>query len=275
MIRCLLPLLLCVLPILGLNLWAYAQRLSHLRRVACDAPEPLALLNAAWAFVGECAATAAVVLLIPMGWLLPHSRSGSGTHGPIVLVHGWGLNRSCLLWLRRRLVRDGWSPVCCFDYQAWAADVDGAAQHLRRLIEQLGASVPRQSLTLIGHGLGGLVLRYYARRYPAPMVRRIVTLGTPHFGTALASRWWGTAARTLSPGSEFLRTLNAADRVPRQFDVIAISSTFDALVLPPDNARYPEAFNIQLDRVGHYALLFSPKVYRLIVENLATPPAYG
>ena len=122
-------------------------------------------------------------------------------------------------------------------------------------------------MTLIGHSLGGLVIRYYARHFPSPRVRRLLTLGTPHRGTILARRW----LPALAPGSKLLVALNAADRPPQQFDVITIYSSFDALILPPANAVYDNAFNIQLNNVGHNALLTSKRVYGLIAENLAAP----
>jgi triacylglycerol esterase/lipase EstA (alpha/beta hydrolase family) len=168
----------------------------------------------------------------------------------------------------RLLLRDGWSPVCCLDYRSLHFDVEGGAARLRDAVDQLThARGAPQPATLIGHSLGGLVARYYARRYPARAVRRIVTLGTPHHGTTLA-RMHGGAGHKLAPGSQFLNTLTAADRVPQQFDVIAIHSSFDAMILPPQNAEYPVAFNVRVNNVGHNALLFSSKVYALISENL-------
>jgi triacylglycerol lipase len=257
------------------NTIVYAWRAVILRQTAaCDAVERLGIVNALWAFAKECAALAAVILLVPIGWLLPRCRAGAGSRGPLILVHGWGLNRGALWWLQRRLRRDGWSPVCCYDYRSYRADIERAAEQLRGVVEQVVTTFPTgQPVTLIGHSLGGLVLRYYVRRYPAANIRRIVTLGTPHFGSALAARGCGPAARKLAPGSPFLQTLNAADRIPKQFDVIAIYSTFDALALPPANAQYPGAFNIQVNDVGHTALLFSAKVYQLLLENLAAPLA--
>jgi triacylglycerol esterase/lipase EstA (alpha/beta hydrolase family) len=173
--------------------------------------------------------------------------------------------------MQRRLLRDGWGPVCCLDYRSLTFDVEGAAAHLRHTVDRLRDDLgPAQPITLVGHSLGGLVLRYYARRYPAPAVRRIVTLGTPHGGTVLARRERGYG-RTLAPGSSFLTALHAADRVPQQFDVIAIHSSFDAMILPPRNAEYAGAFNIQVAGIGHNALLFSSKIYGLIAENLKAP----
>jgi triacylglycerol esterase/lipase EstA (alpha/beta hydrolase family) len=212
------------------------------------------------------------VLSIPFGWSLSRCRSAHGTRGPIILVHGWGLNAGSLWCLRRRLLHDGWSPVACFDHGLGGSstcniDVEGAAEALRQMIQEVAPG--NQPRTLIGHGAGGLVLRYCVRRYPIPTVRRIVTLGTPHFGTALAKV--GQWRDTLAPGAPLLNKLNAVDRVPQQFDVIAIHSSFDALVLPPGNAAYPGAFNIQVNDVGHCALLFSSRVYQLLAENLAAP----
>jgi len=251
------------------NAVLYAVRARVLRGLeACDAVARLGLVHAAGAFATECAATAVVLLTVPFGWLLPQCRSGRGTRGPVLLIHGWSLNRGCFWLLRRRLLRDGWSPVCCLDYRSLRCDVEGGAVRLRDAVERLPEALAHPPVMLIGHSLGGLVARYYARRYPAPRVRRIVTLGTPHRGTALA-RMPGGAGHKLAPGSQFLNKLNAADRVPQQFDVIAIHSSFDAMLLPPQNAEYPVAFNIRVSDVGHNALLFSSKVYALISENLA------
>ena len=254
------------------NAALYRVRGRVLRRLdGCDAVEPLGLIDAAWAFAKEGAATAAVLLAVPLGWVLPRCRSGSGTRGPVLLVHGWSLNRGCFWLLRHRLLRDGWGPVCCFEYRSLSLDVEGAAARLRIAVEEMRtARDAPQPLMLVCHSLGGLVARYYARRYPAPHVRRIITLGTPHGGTALAGLR-RNGSHKLAPRSSFLATLSAADRVPQQFDVIAIQSTFDAMILPPRNAEYPGAFNVVVNDVGHNALLFSSKVYRLIAENLNAP----
>jgi len=236
----------------------YARRARRLRAVAaCDVPERLGLFDAAVGFVGECAAAAVAVLLIPIGWCMRPCRPSAGARGPLVLVHGWGVNRGCFWLLRRRLLRDGWSSVCCFNYAPFDATIENAAHRLRRVVDALASEQP--GVTLIGHGRGGLVLRYYLRRFPAPNARRVVFLGTRH-----------SVGNERESDARLLSTLNAADRIPLQFDVIAIHSSFDALV-PPADGRYPGAFNVEISNVGHYALLFSAKVYHLIAENLAAP----
>jgi triacylglycerol lipase len=264
------PAALFALLVVSGNAALYAWRARVLRAVAaCADNEQLGVVNAAWAFLKECAASAAVTLLIPIGWCLARCRTGAVSRGPVILVHGWGLNRGSLWLLRRRLLRDGWGPVCCVEYLSSDFDVEDAARHVRDMVDRINGFDGRP-IACIGHGLGGLVLRYFVRRYPAPRMRRIVTLATPHRGTEVA-RILGRRGSKLAPGSRLLSTVNAADHVPQQFDVIAIYSTFDAVILPPSNGRYPGAFSIQVNDVGHYALLFSAKVYALIAENLAAP----
>jgi triacylglycerol esterase/lipase EstA (alpha/beta hydrolase family) len=248
----------------------YAARAWVQHRADTAKNEPIGLIDASRAFVAECVSLAVVLLSIPLGWVLPRCTAAAA-QGPIILVHGWGLNRGCWWLLRRRLRRDGWGPVCAVDYRSINADIEAAARQLRDVVESIDREHPAKPLTLIGHSLGGLVIRCFARRYPAPRVRRIVTIGTPHFGTELA-RLPSPTHRRLAPGSALLAALNAGDRLPQQFDVIAIHSSFDAMVLPASSAHYPLAFNIQLNDVGHNALLFSAKVYRLLAENLLAPP---
>jgi hypothetical protein len=66
--------------------------------------------------------------------------------------------------------------------------------------------------------------------------------------------------------------LGEDDPVPEGTNVTSISSTFDAVVFPPDLAHYPGALNVKLDWVGHYSLLTAERVYRLAKENIDVEP---
>ena len=240
------------LLVLVVNGGFYVWRAHLLRALpACDAVDQLGVVHATVAFVKECMALAAAVLSIPFGWSLSRRRSARGTRGPLILVHGWGLNAGSLWCLRRRLLHDGWGPVVCFDHGLGASrtcgmDVEGAAAALRQMIQEVAPG--NQPRTLIGYGAGGLVLRYCVRRYPIPTVRRIVTIGTPHFGTVVAKV--GQWRDTLAPGAPLLNKLNAVDHLPQH-------STSSPSIPPsmrwccPEQRRYPGAFNIQVNDVGH------------------------
>lgn len=196
-------------------------------------------------------------------WWIPSRLVGEGSKGPIILISG-AAHRFTMLPLAWRLRRDGWSPVYTFDAPGLRKTTEATAERLRAFIErELKGDL--RPLTLIGHGMAGLAIRYYAKHFPAASLRRIVTLGCPHRGNEVRLLF------DVPRDADVLRDLNAGDRLPQQFDVIAIHSSFDAMVQPPVYAMYPNAFNAQLNDVGHFAMLLSPKVYQLIRENLDAP----
>lgn len=248
---------------LAFNAITYALRSYWLRRAKRVTCEPLSQPHATYAFLEEWWWIAAAIASIPFAWALPRRREG-GAKGAVVLVHGWGLNRACFFLLERRLRRDGWGPILLFDYWPFTADVSAAADQLTRFLNQ--HAPPDEPVTLIGHSLGGLVVREFSQRRPESIaIRRLVTLGTPHYGTRLATL--APRLHALAPGSDLLQQINQGEH-DEAVDVIAISSTFDALIVPPGNAIFPNAFNIQLNDIGHNGLLYSGRVYELIRENL-------
>lgn len=248
--------------------YAWRARVLHSLR-PCDRPEPLGLAGAAWAFAAECTASMFAMLLLPAGWIRSGAPDANASPGAVILIHDWGHNAGAFWLLRRRLRRRGWNPVVSTRHPALQTDIQAIADQLSILVDQVAASQPRQ-IVLLGHGFGGLVARFYVRQRRAPRVRRICTLGTPHKGSLLPSIF-GPMHGILQPRGPLLSRLEAGDRTPQQFDVIALYSTFDSTVLPPANAEYTGAFNIRLDNVGHDGMLFSPKVFTLIEENLAAP----
>lgn len=115
----------------------------------------------------------------------------------VVLVHGLGLSE--LSWRRKdqpdigsHLRQDlGYTPLY-LRYNT-GRHVSSNGQQLAQMLDQLcaGWSVPVQSVSLIGHSMGGLVLRSaccYAERNDAAwlqQLQRVVCLGTPHHGAPL------------------------------------------------------------------------------------------
>jgi pimeloyl-ACP methyl ester carboxylesterase len=141
-----------------------------------------------------------------------------------------------------------------------AARLEGACARLRR---ETGAA----AVDVVAHGAGGLIARAWLRRRGrAAGVYRLVTLASPHQGTA-------SAQRGLRPGSPLLAHLAHDDPVPGLVDAIAIYSPDDTVVVPAANGYYPGAFNIEIDGIGHVAMLVSRRVGALVCENLDAPAA--
>lgn len=116
----------------------------------------------------------------------------------VLLIHGLGLSE--LNWFRRegQSIGDqlqeafGWTPLY-LRYNT-GRHISSNGRHLAMLLDELCQAwpVPIESLTLIGHSMGGLVIRsagWYAqasRRSWLHALRNVVCLGTPHHGSMVA-----------------------------------------------------------------------------------------
>jgi pimeloyl-ACP methyl ester carboxylesterase len=88
------------------------------------------------------------------------------------------------MWLLgRRLAGCGFRPLL-FGYPSLSADPIRNAERLHRWIQAL--DVPR--LHLLAHSLGGLVVLQMFHRYPEPPPGRVLLLGAPVQGSAVARR---------------------------------------------------------------------------------------
>ncbi len=101
----------------------------------------------------------------------------------VVLVHGLWMTGLEMALLRRRLRRCGFLP-CQFSYPTVRAPVVENAARLHGFLRRVSAPV----VHFVGHSLGGLVIRRLFHDHPPRRPGRIVTLGTPHRGSAVARR---------------------------------------------------------------------------------------
>ncbi len=116
----------------------------------------------------------------------------------VVFLHGWC--ESDEQWRRRRDLRgttygeelegDGWTPVFLRANSGLSVRRNGA--ELAGLLEGLVEAwpVPVERIALVGHSMGGLLIRAAgavqgAHTWPA-LLTDVVTLGTPHLGAPLA-----------------------------------------------------------------------------------------
>ena len=189
-------------------------------------------------------------------------RTGTG-RAPLLLIHGFGCSRAAWWWQRRRLVAAGWSVVT-INLEPLYTSIDNYVEPLARRIDEVLAQTGAKQLVLVGHSMGGLVARAYLRRHGAAQVRQLVTLGTPHGGSELARFGIGESARQMRPGSAWLAALG-----PLPVDTLAIYSAHDNYVLPPSLLELPGARCCVLDRLGHLAMLFSPRVADALRDGLS------
>lgn len=101
-----------------------------------------------------------------------------------ILLHGLHMNTWQLRTLAKQVQTSGFDTHC-FGYFSVLQTI---SQHSHRLHQWLDKHhEPDAPLHLVGHSLGGLVIRDFLANYPKWQVKRCVTLGTPHQGSICAS----------------------------------------------------------------------------------------
>jgi triacylglycerol lipase len=186
---------------------------------------------------------------------------------PALLVHGYMCNRGAWWWLRGRLRAAGFI-VATVNLEPPLGGIDAFADQLHSRIEALCAGTGAGQVVLVGHSMGGLAARAYLYRHGPTRVAKLVTLGSPHHGTRLARFGPGRNAREMQPGSAWLRALEApAPPVP----ALSIWSAADNFISPQDSSRLAGARERMVPALGHLAMLFSPVILAMLIDELAQP----
>ncbi|MCW5808183.1 MAG: alpha/beta fold hydrolase, partial [Deltaproteobacteria bacterium] len=197
---------------------------------------------------------------------LPGGRGARGPR-PIIVLHGYAMNRANFLPLAYRLARAGLGPIYGFEYWTLGRVAAGARQ-LGWFVDEVRAATGAAEVDVIGHSMGGVVGRYYvALAHGDGAVKNLITLGSPHGGTDLSAVGIGHPARELLLGSALVERLAAAPP-PRTTRITAIWSRADALVPGAWQAPLPGAEIIVYDDLGHVALLGSRRVAGEIATRL-------
>lgn len=191
----------------------------------------------------------------------------------VVLIHGFACNRALwLTWLQR--LRDQrraciavtleppWGPIERY--------VDAIEDAVRRVERRTGLPP-----VLVAHSMGGLAARtWWATTHPA-RIHRLITLGTPHQGTALASFALAANARQMRRGNAWLTVLADGDGRARRQRTSCFWSWCDNIVFPADTARLDGAANHELGDAGHVHMVFHPAPWAELQRWLVPLPAAG
>lgn len=175
--------------------------------------------------------------------------------GPVLLVPGYGGSTASLSVLAARIRATG-RPASVVRLPG-----DGTGSLLTDA-SVLDAAVTRAlrggapSVDVIGYSAGGVVTLLWARQDGgARKARRVVTLGSPFHGAAIAAAGEAfdpaacpVACQQLVPGSSLLRRLGGpgAPRGPRW---LSLWTTGDQTVTPPDSARLAGAVNVPIQSI--------------------------
>ena len=187
---------------------------------------------------------------------------------PVLLVPGYLCNRAVWLPLAPRLAARG-HVVEAVSLDPPFADLDAHAATLAAAVDALVERTGSPRVALVGHSMGGLAVRAYLRAHGTARVARVVTLGTPHRGTMLASFGIGESARQMRRASDWLAALEASEPASTRALMTIVLTHTDNIVVPQDDQSLPGARTVEFSGVGHLALMTDPRVGGVLEAELS------
>ncbi len=247
------------------------------------APARRRLLLAVLALLVVAALAAVTLVLVTRdGDAAPAAPVSQEEPGPVLLVPGYGGSTGSLSSLADRLTAEGRDATVVALPGNGTGDLAQAADALGEAADTALARTGAGSVDVVGYSAGGVVARLWVADGGADVVRRVVTLGSPHHGTTLADLATRVApgqcpeaCRQLATDSDLLTELNTGDETPEGPTWVSIWTAQDETVTPPDSARLDGALELEVQsvcagaQVAHGGLPRDPLVQAMVVAQLA------
>ena len=211
----------------------------------------------------------AILFLYPVGlWPSLWSRP-SGDRPVVVLVHGLFHNPSAWALFRHRLRTRGYA-VACFAYPSWGTDIASVEAKLEQFLLDICTTCPGRPVHLVGHSLGGLLLRGVLGNMDVPgQIRTLSTLGTPFGGSKLAPFAFNSIGHDLMHDGPLVRTL-ATRPFPAHVRLLVLRAPADNMVLPNTalGCNVRGCTEKQTPHSSHLSMLYSRPVFNEVAQWL-------
>lgn len=273
------PLLAATLLGIGCILLVRAVIVANNFRVASRFPcNPTAPVLTAAAFL-RMYLEELVATLVSSSWHMPFFRLAAmpavlGCGTPVLLIHGYGCNSGYWQPLARAL-RAARISHHAVNLEPVLGDIDCYLAQVSHAVDSLCAATGAVQVVIVAHSMGGLVARSWLRANGWQHVAGLITLGTPHQGTALAQFGIGTNARQMCPSDQaggagcnpWLATLNA-ETAERREQIMSIYSMHDNIIAPATSSCLAGTREVAFDGIGHVALASRPAVIACVIERI-------
>ena len=205
-------------------------------------------------------------------WIMPRAQAHVRVHAgspavPVLLLHGYGCNSGYWAHLVPRLDAARISHAT-LDLAPVTASIDAYVPLVEEGVRALLAATGARQVAIVAHSMGGLVARAWMRKHGIGRVARVITLGTPHHGTSMASFGIGANAVQMRRGGAWLRELAASEDAATRALITSIYTHHDNIVAPQTSSELEGARNLALGGVGHVALAASDRVLDTVLREL-------
>ncbi|EFP65139.1 Lipase A [Ralstonia pickettii] len=194
------------------------------------------------------------------------ASADAGRRVPVLMVHGYGCNHAVWLPMQQHLAAAG-HPTDAIDLMPLLGNIDEYAQDIAAAVAQLTRAHGRAPV-LLCHSMGGLAARALLRQAEPSPVTHVITLGTPHRGTAMARTGRGRNVRQMAWASPWLRQLAASETLAVRARITSIFSWHDSIVGPPGASWLEGARHIPFAGIGHVSLLCDARVRDAVLAEL-------
>ena len=226
-------------------------------------------------FAGEFRAS-----MTSSSWTMPFlaftRRTPSNPQGlPVLLIHGYGCNSGYWHAMSKVLLNAGITHHAV-DMEPVFGGIDEYVPMIHEAAARLCADTGQDKIIILAHSMGGLAARAYLRVHGTARIAKVITLGTPHHGTALASFGIGLNTRQMhwseseqeSLSSEWLHTL-AKEENPSIYRLfVSIYSHHDNIIAPQTSSHLEGARNIEFHGIGHVALASHPRIQTKVIDEI-------
>lgn len=211
-------------------------------------------------------------------WQLPWASTaqvtmpaaGATRRTPVMLVHGYLCNHRVWDAMARRLHNAG-HPVMQIDLEPVFAPIDSYAPQVEQAVSELCRQTGAAKVALIGHSMGGVVIRAWMRSFGTARVDRVITLGTPHAGTQIARRTRTPNGQQMVWRSAWLQELEKSES-PQTRALMRIALTpQDHIVYPQREQVLPGVPVTVFDGLGHLELCRNRAVIAWVLQQLDDP----
>jgi triacylglycerol lipase len=208
-------------------------------------------------------------------WIFSKYTAKNSSSLPVLLVHGYVCNSGQWKTLSQRLIEKEITHYA-IDLEPVLCSIDSYVSIIHQAIDTLCHETGSDKVAIVAHSMGGLAVRAYMKVHGSMHIAKVITLGTPHHGTALAHfgkgenslqmRWSGNAKKSIS--SDWLQQLANDENKSDYALIVSVYSHHDNIIAPQTSSHLIGARNIAFHGIGHVALLFDTSIHDKVIEEI-------